>query len=89
MQQHLESHWLVVKRIPRYLAGTIDHGLDMQRSSILNVVGFCDADWASDPDDITLGFCIYLGSNLVSWHSKKQHTVSISNKELNTKAWPI
>ena len=38
---------------------------------------------SSDPDDrrSTSGFCGFLGSNPMSWHSKKQHTVSRSSTE--------
>lgn len=81
MQAPLESHWKVVKRILRYLKGTLHHGLHLRKSPTLDLVAFCDVDWASDPDDqrSTLGFCVYFGSNLVTWQSKKQHTVSRSS----------
>ena len=42
MQNPLESHWKAVKRILRYLSGTLDYGLHLRRSSQLNLVGFCD-----------------------------------------------
>lgn len=73
MHTPLESHWRTVKRNLRYLKGTLDFGLHLRRSTSLDLVGFCDADWASDPDDrrSTSGLCIYLGPNLVSWSSKK------------------
>lgn len=69
MQAPLEAHWQAVKRISRYIAGTIDPGLIMQPSSnSMDLEGFCDADWASDLDDrrSTSGFCVFLGSNLIS-----------------------
>ena len=49
----------------------------------LDLVGFCDADWVADLDDkrSTSGYCVCFGQNLVSWASKKQHTVSRSNSE--------
>lgn len=54
-----------------------------QPSSSLCLTGYCDADWASDVEDrkSTLGFCLYLGNNLISWLSKKQHTISRSSTE--------
>ncbi|WJZ89636.1 hypothetical protein VitviT2T_008841 [Vitis vinifera] len=67
MQNPLEPHWKAVKRILRYLSGTLDYGLHLRRSSQLNLVGFCDADWATDLDDkrSTSGYCVFLGENLV------------------------
>ena len=83
MQNPLESHWKAVKRILRYLSGTLDYGLHLRRSSQLNLVGFCDVDWAMDPDDrrSTSSYCAFLGENLVSWYFKKQHTIFRSSTE--------
>lgn len=82
----LEDHWKAVRRILRYLQGTIHHGLLIKPAPMgepLSLIGFCDADWASDPDDrrSTSGACIYLGSNLVSWWAKKQTLVARSSAE--------
>ncbi|XP_062081021.1 uncharacterized mitochondrial protein AtMg00810-like [Humulus lupulus] len=51
MHNPFESHWIVLKRILRYLAGTLDHMICIRRSSKLYLEAFSDADWASDPDD--------------------------------------
>ena len=82
----LEDHWKAVKRILRYLSGTLHHGLLIQPAPVqqpMQLLGFCDADWASDPDDrrSTSGACIYLGPNVVSWWSKKQQLVARSSAE--------
>uniref|UniRef100_A0A2N9F269 Reverse transcriptase Ty1/copia-type domain-containing protein n=1 Tax=Fagus sylvatica TaxID=28930 RepID=A0A2N9F269_FAGSY len=83
MHQPGASHFQAVKRILRYLQGTLDYGLRLLSQSSLSLYGFSDADWAGclDTRRSTTGYCIYLGANCISWASKKQPTVSRSSAE--------
>uniref|UniRef100_A0A2N9I3R3 Reverse transcriptase Ty1/copia-type domain-containing protein n=1 Tax=Fagus sylvatica TaxID=28930 RepID=A0A2N9I3R3_FAGSY len=83
MHQPGASHFQAVKRILRYLQGTLDYGLRLLSRSSLSLYGFSDADWAGclDTRRSTTGYCIYLGANCISWASKKQPTVSRSSAE--------
>lgn len=83
MHDPRESHFNALKRILCYVKGTISHGIHMARSSSLSLTAYTDADWAGCPSTrrSTSGFCVFLGDNLVSWSSKRQHIVSRSSAE--------
>jgi len=90
MHNPMESHVVAVKRILRYLRGTLDYGIHFQPGT-LNLQAYSDADWAGDPNDrhSISGFVVYLGSSSISWASKKQHTVSRSSAEAEYRALAI
>ncbi|XP_026429813.1 uncharacterized protein LOC113326267 [Papaver somniferum] len=83
MHDPREPHMHALKRILRYLQGTINHGLFLSVSTISGLTTYSDADWAGCPDSrrSTSDFCIFPGDNLISWSSKRQATVSRSSAE--------
>jgi hypothetical protein len=88
MHDPRESHLAAAKRILRYLRGTLDYGLVIPRSSPTQLIVYTDADWVGCPDTrrSTSGYAVFLGGSLVSWSSKRQHTVSRSSAEAEYRA---
>jgi Reverse transcriptase (RNA-dependent DNA polymerase). len=76
------AHVQAVKRVMRYLKGTIDFELAF-KNPIGPLQGYSDADWAGDLDSrkSTTGFIFNLGSGAISWKSKKQPSVALSSCE--------
>lgn len=82
MQDPHEPHWIVVKRILRYLKFTSDHNLCIHRHPSHEIVAFSDSNWVGCPNDkcLTSGYCIFLSKNMLSWSSKKQPTTESKYK---------
>ena len=78
----------LVKRILRYVKGTLTSGLHIGAGPIDTLTAYTDADWAGCPDSrrSTSGYCVFLGDTLVSWSSKRQTTVSRSSAEAEYRA---
>ena len=78
-----QEHWQAIKRILRYLQGTVEHGLKYPRKHVQDCVGYSDADWAGDTNDrkSTSGYVFQLNGTSISWRSKKQTSVALSTAE--------
>ncbi|GJQ99352.1 hypothetical protein Tco_0522337 [Tanacetum coccineum] len=78
-----EKHLHAVKRIFRYLRGTINMGLWYSKDSCIALTAFADADHAGcqNTRKSTSGSMQLLGDRLVSWSSKKQKSTTISSTE--------
>jgi len=80
-----KQHFVAVKRIFRYLKGTINLGLAYNKSANKNycLIGYSDADWASNIDDrkSISGYVFMLGNTAISWNSKRQNCVALSSCE--------
>ena len=78
-----KEHWSALKRVLRYLRGTTHYSIVYQKSTILNIHGYADADFADDMDDgrSVSGYIFKLADAAISWSSKKQQTVARSTTE--------
>nr|GEZ20838.1 hypothetical protein [Tanacetum cinerariifolium] len=78
-----EKHVHAVKRIFRYLRGTVHRGLWYPKDSSIALTAFADADHAGCQDTrrSTSGSVQFLGERLISWSSKRQKSAAISGKE--------
>ncbi|GJR23568.1 retrovirus-related pol polyprotein from transposon TNT 1-94 [Tanacetum coccineum] len=78
-----KKHLNAVKRIFRYLKGTVHRGLWYPKDSSFALTAFADADHAGCQDTrrSTSGSIQLLGDRLVSWSSKRQKSAAISSTE--------
>ena len=76
-----KPHLDAVRRILRYVKSTLHYGLFYEAGKEIQVFGYTDADWAGSMYDrsSTNGFMFSLCSAAVTWSSKKQPTVALSN----------
>ncbi|KXJ62357.1 hypothetical protein RP20_CCG018720 [Aedes albopictus] len=79
-----EIHWVHLRRVLRYLKGTVTVGLVYRRGSDAAAVEvYSDADWANDQfDRRSVSGCIFqVFGATVGWITRKQQTVSLSSTE--------
>lgn len=78
-----KSHWNGIKRVFRYLKGTIDLGIVFGKSKDNTLVAFSDSDWAGDINTrkSTTGWICLLNGGPVAWLSRKQSSIALSATE--------
>ncbi|GKC82396.1 retrovirus-related pol polyprotein from transposon TNT 1-94 [Tanacetum coccineum] len=83
MAQPTKKHLHSVKRIFRYLRGTMNMGLWYSKDTSIALTAYADVDHTGCQDTrrSTSGSAQFLGDRLVSWSSKKQKITAISSKE--------
>ncbi|CAB3988289.1 Retrovirus-related Pol poly from transposon TNT 1-94 [Paramuricea clavata] len=88
MSNPSKEHWNGVKRLIRYIKGTLNFGLKFTTSENDDengdeLYGYSDANWAGDVDSrrSTSGYVFKVANSTVSWCSKKQASVTKSTTE--------
>lgn len=68
MHNPRQNHWQALKRVLRYLKGTIHHGLLMNKISSLTPSVFSNSDWGGvhSAGRSTTTYLLYLGTNIVT-----------------------
>jgi hypothetical protein len=79
------EHWDAVKRIFRYVAGTLGYGVRLKKGgeTKLSLLGYTDSDGSGDliKRKSISGILFLLGMNLITWSSQKQRVVALSSCE--------
>ena len=79
-----ESHLIAVKLIFKYLKGPPNIGIWYPKGTGFDLIGYTDSDFPGCKIErkSSSGSCQFPGRRLVSWYSKKQHSVSTLTVEV-------
>jgi hypothetical protein len=84
MEKPTVEHLVAVKRILRYVAGTVHLGCHYQKEAKkADLLGYSDSDHGADVDGrrSTSGVLFFLGKSVITWQSQKQKVVALSSCE--------
>ncbi|GKD22444.1 retrovirus-related pol polyprotein from transposon RE1, partial [Tanacetum coccineum] len=83
MGEPSSSHLGAAKRVLRYVKGSLDLRIMLERNKVVKLERYADSDWAGSIDDSksTSGYIFTLGSGVFCWNSKKQSVAAQSSAE--------
>ncbi|RDY13853.1 putative mitochondrial protein, partial [Mucuna pruriens] len=83
-----EFHLQATQRILQYLKGAPRRGILYKMNEYAILEAYTDADYVGPVTDrrSTIGYCTFLGGNLVTWRSKKQNVMTWSSVEVEFQA---
>lgn len=78
-----EARWKGLKRILRYIKGTLDFGLSFTKARDSELLTcYVDADFGSEPDrKSTSGYLMKVFGNTIFWTTRRQTSVALSSTE--------
>lgn len=87
VSQHMSKarsiHWATIKRIMRYLKGTLNFKLYVGGNNI-TLYDYCDGDWGRDVNDrrSIMGYVFFVGVGAISYNCKSQPIIARSTIEV-------
>lgn len=83
LEKPAAAHVNAVKRILKYVKGTMDMGIRFEGGNDLHFCGYSDADYAGDVTTrrSTSGYVFMFGGSVISWGSERQKSVALSTTE--------
>ena len=83
-----KEHVQAVKRIFRYLKGTVNTGIIFKKCNTYQLQGYADADYAGDTASArsTTGY-IFVTNGPISWRSRRQQITALSTTEAELNAF--
>jgi hypothetical protein len=83
MERPTEMHLSTVKRILRYLKGTVNYEVIYKKEEKVRLIGWSYSNYVGDTDDwkSTSRYVFMIGNGAISWSSKKQPIVTLSTIE--------